>query len=171
MRFQIRHLFVTLIVAAAIAFWVAENGPSRSVDASYLCEIVSDFPTGFDSNASYVLIPKSELDATLANCQIWRDHETGDIPKLKDELPELPDFRPFNSSVSNIMIPRTEFQSPLLKQNRGDDEPFDCIAFWFKHGNGATSTMIRYRHNWKDNGLVEIIPNLEMTSSFNATPN
>lgn len=172
MQFQIRHLFVVVLLCSLLfAFWVAEYGPCESVDASYKCDVITKFPKGFDSNARYALIPESELDSILEMCAIWTDHETGAVPRPENELPELPEFKKFDSTTQTITIPRTEFRSPLLKRDLGYSEPCDCVVFWFQHENGGSCTMMRYRHSWKDSKAIILNPEPAMIANFKTPAN
>ena len=133
MQFRISHLLVaTTAVAAIVAAWVVETSDVVRIDAGYEMPVNLTWDSKVDASVSYALIDRTTLDDVTDNCQIWRDHETGDLHPPDQQLPKLPKFTPLDAAPARIPIPFIKMKSPLLRRDLGSSKPYDCEFIWLR---------------------------------------
>ena len=148
MQFRISHLLVaTTAVAAIVAAWVVETSDVVRIDAGYEMPVTLIWDPEVEASVSYALIDRATLDDVMDKCQIWRDHETGDLHPPDQQLPKLPEFTPLNAAPARISIPFIKMKSPLLRRELGSSKPYDCALFWIKHEFGTSYIMV-YESDW-----------------------
>ena len=145
MQFKLKTLFAVVTTAALLAaFWAFENGSIVEVDSGFNVPVTVRWnPTlNADARPMYALISEGDLSEFLNN----PDYTAAQ---------NFEDFRLLKPGQTDVHIPVTTLESPLLGRNLGSKQPNDCLVILVIHEFG-TLTDIYYNDDF-ENGAAPCV--------------